>query len=140
MSAREKGAGPKPLDVALGMRMRATRLAKGMSQQALGNAVGISFQQIQKYERAANRLSYSRMVTIANALGMKAETFIGGLDPFGSDSTAEAAPPTELTDLLFENRNVKLIRAYTALAAPVQRRLLSLVAALADMDNEDMPG
>lgn len=66
-----------PIDVYVGARIRDARKAKNMSQVDLGHACGITFQQIQKYERAQNRVSASRLVQIANALGKSVIFFFG---------------------------------------------------------------
>jgi transcriptional regulator with XRE-family HTH domain len=58
----------KPVDVYVGGRVRARRLELGMSQEKLGNAIGLTFQQVQKYEKGSNRIGSSRLMQIANAL------------------------------------------------------------------------
>ena len=60
---------PHPVDVQVGARMREFRIRAGMSQQALGGAFGVSYQQIQKYENGSNRMGASRLVQVADALG-----------------------------------------------------------------------
>jgi transcriptional regulator with XRE-family HTH domain len=76
--------GPDPIDVATGARVRARRCALGMSQQTLGEAIGLTFQQVQKYERGSNRISVSTLTRIAKALECSAASLIG---------EAEAPPP-----------------------------------------------
>ena len=71
---------PNKLDVALGLRIRQRRKALGVSQTALAEAVGLTFQQIQKYERGFNRVSFSRLVDIAHALDCRVVDLIGDLD------------------------------------------------------------
>ena len=70
---------PNPLDVALGARIRERRRALRMSQAALGDAIGLTFQQIQKYESGANRVSFSMLVGIARAMDMTPAELIEGL-------------------------------------------------------------
>ncbi len=70
MSQNAQENGPDPIDVAVGLRMRTLRKAKGMSQEQLGRALSITFQQIQKYERGTNRISASMLVKAARALGV----------------------------------------------------------------------
>lgn len=80
--------GPDPIDVAVGARVRLMRLARGMTQQKLADASGVTFQQMQKYERGLNRVSASRLVHIANALDCPVSTF------FGNIASAEAPLPS----------------------------------------------
>lgn len=70
---------PHPVDVTVGNRVRELRIRKGLSQQALGEKVGVSFQQIQKYERGTNRMGSSRLVQIADVLEVPVSTFFEGL-------------------------------------------------------------
>ena len=70
-----------PLDIALGARIRVRRKSLGLSQDDLAVQVGLTFQQIQKYERGANRVSFSRLVEIARTLKCRAQDLIGDLPP-----------------------------------------------------------
>lgn len=70
---------PHPVDVTVGNRVREMRIRKGMSQQALGEQVGVSFQQVQKYERGTNRMGSSRLVQVADVLDVPVSTFFEGL-------------------------------------------------------------
>jgi len=70
---------PHPVDVTVGNRVREMRIRKGMSQQTLGERVGVSFQQIQKYERGSNRMGSSRLVQIADVLDVPVGSFFDGL-------------------------------------------------------------
>ena len=70
---------PHPVDVTVGNRVREMRIRKGLSQQALGDQVGVSFQQIQKYERGTNRMGSSRLIQIADVLDVPVSTFFEGL-------------------------------------------------------------
>ena len=71
---------PHPIDAHVGRRVREARAAKGLSQEKLGNLLGISFQQVQKYERGMNRLSASRLYEIAGVLRGGGEYFFEGLE------------------------------------------------------------
>lgn len=77
---------PHPVDVTVGNRVREMRIRKGLSQQALGEQVGVSFQQIQKYERGTNRMGSSRLIQIADVLDVPVSTFFEGLGK--SENTA----------------------------------------------------
>ena len=70
MADRADTNGPDPIDVAVGLRLRTLRKSRGMSQEQLGRALGITFQQIQKYERGTNRISASMLVKSARALSV----------------------------------------------------------------------
>lgn len=79
---------PDPMDVALGATIRVRRRTIGMSQEALAEKCGVSFQQIQKYENGVNRVSFSRLVQIARALDCRVTDLMGVLD-VPDDATAE---------------------------------------------------
>src|SRR5262245_53163522 len=80
--------GPDPLDVAVGARIRMRRQAQGVSQQQLGEALGVSFQQVQKYERGANRISASMLVRTARALNCTGDQLLA---PTPSDNPGQQA-------------------------------------------------
>jgi transcriptional regulator with XRE-family HTH domain len=71
---------PHPTDVHVGRRVREARVAKGMSQTDLGNSLGVSFQQVQKYEKGTNRIGASRLLQTSKALSVPVEYFFDGLD------------------------------------------------------------
>lgn len=83
--------GPDPIDVAVGARIRIQRAYSRMSQTDLANALGITFQQVQKYERGANRISASKLVAAAKALGTTVANLVG--------ETGTQAPPDQLPAL-----------------------------------------
>jgi transcriptional regulator with XRE-family HTH domain len=70
-------AGPDPIDIAVGGRIRARRIALGVSQTALAKALGLTFQQVQKYEKGANRVSASTLVRVARELGVTVAFLVG---------------------------------------------------------------
>lgn len=82
--------GPDPIDVAVGARLRRLRIAVGKTQESLGAEVGVTFQQMQKYERGANRISASRLVRLARALGCSPASFFTELE--GGAAGAIALP------------------------------------------------
>src|SRR6185437_3860998 len=83
--------GPDRLDQALGLAIRLRRHARGLSQSALGEAIGVSFQQVQKYERGSNRVSFSTMVRICQALGCQVSDLVGEVQELGVAATADGA-------------------------------------------------
>jgi transcriptional regulator with XRE-family HTH domain len=115
------------LDRAIGARVRARRTSLGMSQERLGEALGITFQQVQKYERGANRISASRLHAIAAILGTEVSHFFEdrSAGPNASFSLSAEAPALQ-TELAALNA------AFTAIADPqVRRDILNLVRSCA---------
>lgn len=120
-------AGAHRLDVALGARIRRYRKARNMSQERLAEAVGVTFQQIQKYERGANRVSFSRLALIANALDTALPELIAGL---GAEHAPQAAREAE--GCLRTPGASELVEAYAAIRTEAVRRcLVELVQELA---------
>lgn len=83
--------GPHPIDIHVGSRVRLRRTLLGMSQEKLGQAVDVSFQQIQKYERGANRLASSRLYQFARALDVPVSFFFDGLDDDEGEAVAASS-------------------------------------------------
>ncbi|MBZ0129505.1 MAG: helix-turn-helix domain-containing protein [Rhodobacteraceae bacterium] len=118
-----------PVDVHVGKRIRHRRWMVGMTQQQLGEAVGIKFQQIQKYETGMNRVSASRLWDIAHAMEVPISFFFEGLD---GDSTGTAAASTP-GDLLADKEAQELVRSYYAIPENQRRRLFDLARVLSDV-------
>jgi transcriptional regulator with XRE-family HTH domain len=121
---------PHRLDVAIGQRIRERRRALGMSQVALAEAVGVTFQQIQKYERGSNRISFSRLVEVAEALSCPLGVLAEGLD---------AAAPVDqlehLNELLAKGGALEMLEAYAALPTKdLRRAILKHAKALAGVE------
>jgi transcriptional regulator with XRE-family HTH domain len=124
-----------PLDVALGARIRVRRKSLGLSQDDLAVQVGLTFQQIQKYERGANRVSFSRLVEIARTLKCRVQDLIGDLDVEGELSDQVAAEAVQLK----ETGALELIRAYSAIRSAGRRRVVvSLAQTLSKEDEPDV--
>lgn len=113
-----------PLDIALGARIRIRRKSLGLSQDDLAVKVGLTFQQIQKYERGANRVSFSRLVEIARTLKCRVQDLIGDLDVEGEVSDQVAAEAVQLK----ETGALELIRAYSSIRSSGRRRLIVNIA------------
>ena len=126
MADRDETTGPDPIDVAVGLRLRTLRKSRGMSQEQLGRALGITFQQIQKYERGTNRISASMLVKSARALGVAPTTLL----PDEGDPTPRS--PAVLT-LLAQTRGVEeLVETYARIKSPrLRRAVLQLSRSLA---------
>ncbi len=119
-----------PVDVHVGKRVRHRRWLTGMTQQQLAEQVGIKFQQIQKYETGANRISASRLWDIADALDVPVSFFFEGLDPEQKDEAKKSMVPT---DLLGDKEALDLVRSYYAIPENQRRRLFELARVLSDV-------
>jgi len=117
---------PEPMDIALGAAVRIRRRTIGMSQEALADQCGVSFQQIQKYENGANRISFSRLVQIARALRCRVTDLMDVFD--GPDK--ETAEDLDLLGRMRTPGALELLSAYDQLAPEVRSSLLNLVRTL----------
>ena len=124
---------PDPVDVHVGRRLRMRRKDLGYSQQALADALGLTFQQVQKYEGGANRISASKLHATAMFLTTPIGFFFEGLDdPEGADSTA-ADLANEMAEFWSTPGGPELARAYVGIAsAGMRRHLADLAKAIAD--------
>ncbi|MFQ5534519.1 MAG: helix-turn-helix domain-containing protein [Sphingomonadales bacterium] len=128
-------ANPNPVDVHVGRRVRMRRTLLGMSQEKLGKAVSLTFQQIQKYERGANRIGSSRLYQLSQILGVPVSYFFDDMDA----STAGYGPgitegPAEAyaADPLAKRETLELVRAYYRIGDPlVRKQMFELVKAVA---------
>lgn len=119
-----------PVDVHVGKRIRHRRWLVGITQQQLAEAVGIKFQQIQKYETGMNRVSASRLWDIAEALSVPVSFFFEGL----GDEAAELDDGRELPkDILKDKEALELVRSYYAIPETQRRRLFELARVLSDV-------
>jgi transcriptional regulator with XRE-family HTH domain len=118
-----------PVDVHVGKRIRHRRWLIGMTQQQLAEQVGIKFQQIQKYETGANRVSASRLWDISDALGVPVSFFFEGLQE-DKDTAPKAAVPE---DLMGDKEALDLVRSYYAIPENQRRRLFELARVLSDV-------
>ena len=125
--ARTRTPASNKLDLALGLQIRERRKALGVSQAALAEVLGITFQQIQKYERGFNRVSFSRLVLIAQALDCRVADLIRDLEEMDAPS-GRVLPDTAH---LREPGAPELLAAYAAAPAEIRRAVLKLVVALA---------
>ncbi|GHG91223.1 helix-turn-helix domain-containing protein [Pseudodonghicola xiamenensis] len=119
-----------PVDVHVGKRVRHRRWLVGMTQQQLAEKVGIKFQQIQKYETGANRISASRLWDIADALDVPVSFFFEGLDETEKQPAGKASIPA---DLMGDKEALDLIRSYYAIPENQRRRLFELARVLSDV-------
>ena len=119
-----------PVDVHVGKRVRHRRWMVGMTQQQLADKVGIKFQQIQKYECGANRITASRLFSLGTALNVNINYFFDGLAPDGKQAPANDQNDRLSGDILSQKETLELVRAYYRLGERPRRRLLDLAKAL----------
>src|SRR6476646_3767213 len=106
---------PNPVDKYVGSRVRMRRIMLGMSQEKLGEALGLTFKQIQKYEKGTNRVGASRLQQISEVLQVPVSFLFDG-GPSGmavSDASAESASPAYIADFLATSEGLALTRAFT---------------------------
>ncbi len=127
---------PHPVDVHVGNRVKQRRVMQGMSQEQLGSNLGLTFQQIQKYEKGANRVSASRLWDIADALGVTTSFFYEGLRRGDALSGGFAEAGQEhFTSQVNSTEGLKLNRYFTRIEDPqVRRKILDLVKTLSNID------
>ena len=130
---------PNPIDQQVGARLRMQRMLVGMSQEKLGEALGVTFQQIQKYEKGSNRISASRLRQAAHVLEVPVEFFYEGA-PAPSAAGGEASESTtQPFDVAFlaTTEGFQLNRAFLRIRDPkVRRRIVELVISLASEDEQ----
>ena len=119
-----------PVDEHVGKRLRQRRWLVGMTQQQLAEHVGIKFQQIQKYETGANRVSASRLWDIASTLDVSINFFFDGLQAEKGVKIQSDAMPS---DLMGDKEALDLVRSYYAIPENQRRRLFDLARALSDV-------
>ncbi|HVI29503.1 helix-turn-helix transcriptional regulator [Hansschlegelia sp.] len=128
---------PNPVDKHVGSRVRMRRVLIGMSQEKLGEALGITFQQIQKYEKGTNRIGASRMQQIATVMSVPVSYFFD--DAPGSEARPEGFGESQgsdyVVDFLTTTEGLQLNKSFVRIQdAKVRRKIVDLVAALADQD------
>lgn len=126
---------PDPTDKHVGSRVRMRRMMLGMSQEKLGDALKLTFQQVQKYEKGANRIGASRLQQIAEALQVPVSFFFEGAPPGQGTSPglAEAPPSAYVADFLATSDGLALIKAFVQIKdGRVRRRIVHLVEAIVE--------
>lgn len=134
-----RGDGPHPVDRHVGVRIRMRRKEMGVSQERLAESLGITFQQVQKYERGANRVSASKLYEIARSLSTPVSYFFEGLsDPVTSQGFGEPASDAFVHDFLVTHEGVELAAIFPRITrGRVRRRILDLVRAMVEEDAAD---
>tara|TARA_B100000674_G_C37533479_1_gene774944 strand:+ start:95 stop:607 length:513 start_codon:yes stop_codon:yes gene_type:complete len=118
--------GPRKIDVHVGQRVRQRRVLCGLSQTELANAIGLTFQQLQKYERGINRISASKLWQISQVLQVPVQWF------FKEFSEPKEKEDKRLESFHMERETLELVRNYVAVPADVRRKFLSLVKSIAN--------
>ena len=125
---------PNPIDKHVGARVRMRRMMVQMSQEKLGESLGITFQQIQKYEKGTNRIGASRLQQISIVLGVPVAFFFEGAPTVGPevDGVSEAHSPAYVADFLATSDGLSLTRNFMRISDPkVRRKIVDLVTAIA---------
>ena len=138
----EKDKKPHPIDIHVGARVRMRRTMLGMSQDKLGDSLGLTFQQIQKYEKGVNRIGASRLFEIAKVLEIPIQFLFEDFDrftntPYGFAENAPDSDSSMLMDFLSSPEGIQLCRHFAQIEDPrVRRRVIDLVKTLSDKEGE----
>ena len=132
---------PNPIDKHVGSRVRMRRMMLGMSQEKLGDALELTFQQVQKYEKGTNRIGASRLQQISHILQVPVAFFFEGAPHFAggpSPQSLEDAPsPAYVSDFLATSDGLSLTKAFMRIPdAKLRRRIVDLVQQIAGEDTE----
>ena len=127
MKAKPEASIPDPIDVHVGKLIRARRRALGISQDELAVKIGLTFQQVQKYERGANRVSASKLFAIAQELGVPVASFFADLEEVGTDPSVLS----EFGDFLVIKGAPELVKSFRLLSAEQRRVLVDLAQVMA---------
>lgn len=143
----EKESGPSPIDTHVGSRIRLRRTLLGMSQERLGEALGLTFQQVQKYERGVNRVGASRLFDLSRVLDVSISFFFDDLpddvaEMHGSGHYTRAAggfaepqPGFGMDDTLNRRETLELVRAYYRITDPaVRKRVFDLIKSMGPIE------
>lgn len=121
---------PNAIDRRLGQHVRTRRIEIGMSQERLAELLGVTFQQVQKYEKGINRVSASRLYAIAAALNMPVAPFFEGMTPAGGKAVP---PPSVQEDVRATPEGAELLALFASIrSVKVRRRAIALIRALTE--------
>jgi transcriptional regulator with XRE-family HTH domain len=131
---------PNPTDKHVGARVRLRRMMLSMSQEKLGDALGLTFQQVQKYEKGANRIGASRLQQISNILQVPVAFFFEGapnIPGHPRSEFAEAPSPAYVSDFLATSDGLALTKAFMGIKdGKLRRRIVDLVEQIAAKDKD----
>jgi transcriptional regulator with XRE-family HTH domain len=139
---RSRGDGPHPVDVHVGSRIRMRRTLLGFSQEKLGDALALTFQQVQKYERGANRVGSSRLYEISRILDVPVSFFFDEMSGDVSAAASKVLPPDAAEapqqDPLAKRETLELVRAYYRISDPrIRKRMFELIKSIASDSDKD---
>jgi transcriptional regulator with XRE-family HTH domain len=124
------------VDVHVGHRVRAARLARGVSQEKLADAVGVTFQQIQKYEKGVNRIGTGRLHAIAGHLGLPVTYFFDGIEK--NPSRTSVSGMNAITEALGTREGVRIAAALSRIQSPqMRRRIADLLEAIIEDESKE---
>ncbi len=128
---------PNPIDVHVGGRLRLRRTLLGLSQQKVGDALGLTFQQVQKYERGANRIGASRLWDLSGVLDCPVSFFFEEMNSDAANAAKKAeSPVNDIGDPMSRRETLDLVRAYYRITEePVRRRIYELTKSLGAADS-----
>jgi transcriptional regulator with XRE-family HTH domain len=121
----------RTIDMEVGRRIKTHRIVTGISQAILGDAIGVSFQQVQKYEKGVNRVMPGRLQQIADRLGVQVSAFYPSMDTRATNGKGDGKSELPEFGLLQSRVSVKLLRDFNALLPNIQQHVASLVETLA---------
>ncbi len=128
---------PNPTDKHVGARVRMRRMMLGMSQEKLGDALGLTFQQVQKYEKGTNRIGASRLQQISQILQVPVSFFFEGAPAINNDGSGfdDAPSPAYISDFLATSDGLALTRSFMRIKdSKLRRRIVDLVEQIAGED------
>ena len=143
---RPEDEGPHPVDTHVGAKVKSRRLMLGLSQEELAKSIGLTFQQVQKYERGTNRISVSRLIDIARALKTPLEYFTDGIATLAEGMRSKTAmrgvsdvkqAAFDDVDTMTKKDVLELVRAYQRISTPaLKKQLVEMAKALAATDGK----
>ena len=135
---------PNPIDIHVGKRVRLRRTLLGMSQEKLGGALGLTFQQVQKYERGVNRIGSSRLYQLSQILDVPVSFFFDDMPPLEGKAIPPGLAETPAIferDPMIKRETLELVRAYYRITdAGARKRLFELTKAMASLSDKIAAG
>ncbi len=129
--------GPNPVDLYVGGQVRVRRKFLGISQQELAAGIGLTFQQVQKYERGSNRISASKLYEIAKYLKAPISFFFDGYESGGPEGFSESDSEKTVHGFLATNEGIELAEAFPRVKnTKIRQRILTLVRTIGDEDDD----
>lgn len=136
MIDKNEDRSPNPVDLHVGARVRMRRKLLGVSQEKLADALGLTFQQVQKYERGTNRISASKLFEIGRFLQAPVSYFFEGVGPSSPETLTDNPSEQSMHEFLMTPEGVELASLLPKLAPKYRRRVLELVRTLAEDEGD----